>query len=205
MNLEPGKTARRRGPLIPNPNAKLWDQFHEVCRFNLKTAVRIDREPRELRENQSWNGSLLALGSFLIGVAPWFWQCLVCSCVSCVSRFQLLFLGSNTSAERRRFRIGCGWRVSPNFIGIAPNSLRPDASTSPGSAGSILKRQFGLTANHANHAKTKAGTAHFSHCEASALEWRHGFWQCLVCSCVSCVSRFQLLFLGSNTSAGRWE
>jgi len=34
--------------------------------LNLKTAVRIDREPREPREGQSWNGSFLALGSFLI-------------------------------------------------------------------------------------------------------------------------------------------
>ena len=33
MNIEPGKTARRLGTLIPNPKAKLRDQFHEVCRF----------------------------------------------------------------------------------------------------------------------------------------------------------------------------
>ncbi len=33
MNIESGKTARRLGTLIPNPKAKLRDQFHEVCRF----------------------------------------------------------------------------------------------------------------------------------------------------------------------------
>ncbi|MCC6823851.1 MAG: integron integrase [Verrucomicrobia subdivision 3 bacterium] len=33
MNIEPGKTARRLGTLIPNPKARLRDQFHEVCRF----------------------------------------------------------------------------------------------------------------------------------------------------------------------------
>jgi hypothetical protein len=33
MNIEPGKTARRLGTLVPNPNARLRDQFHEVCRF----------------------------------------------------------------------------------------------------------------------------------------------------------------------------
>ena len=33
MNIEPGKTARRLGSLIPNPKARLRDQFHEVCRF----------------------------------------------------------------------------------------------------------------------------------------------------------------------------
>ena len=33
MNTEPGKTAGRFGKLVPNPKAKLQDQFHEVCRF----------------------------------------------------------------------------------------------------------------------------------------------------------------------------
>ena len=33
MNIEAGKTARRLGTLVPNPKAKLKDQFHEVCRF----------------------------------------------------------------------------------------------------------------------------------------------------------------------------
>ena len=33
MNIELGKTARRLGTLVPNPKAKLRDQFHEVCRF----------------------------------------------------------------------------------------------------------------------------------------------------------------------------
>lgn len=33
MNIEPGKTARRLGTLVPNPKARLRDQFHEVCRF----------------------------------------------------------------------------------------------------------------------------------------------------------------------------
>ena len=33
MNIESGKAARRLGTLVPNPNAKLRDQFHEVCRF----------------------------------------------------------------------------------------------------------------------------------------------------------------------------
>lgn len=33
MNIELGKTARRLGTLIPNPNARLREQFHEVCRF----------------------------------------------------------------------------------------------------------------------------------------------------------------------------
>src|ERR1041384_3610177 len=33
MNIEPGKTAGRLGKLLPNPKAKLRDQFHEVCRF----------------------------------------------------------------------------------------------------------------------------------------------------------------------------
>ena len=33
MNIEPGKTARRLGTLVPNPHARLRDQFHEVCRF----------------------------------------------------------------------------------------------------------------------------------------------------------------------------
>jgi integron integrase len=33
MNIESGKTARRLGTLVPNPKAKLKDQFHEVCRF----------------------------------------------------------------------------------------------------------------------------------------------------------------------------
>jgi len=64
-------------------------------------------------------------------------------------------------------------------------------------SGSALKRQFRLTANHANHAKTKAETAHFSHREASPFEWRHGFWQCLVISRLSCLSRFQMPFPGS--------
>ena len=33
MNIEPGNTARRLGQLVPNPKAKLREQFHEVCRF----------------------------------------------------------------------------------------------------------------------------------------------------------------------------
>jgi len=33
MNIEPGKTASRLGKLVPNPKAKLRDQFHEVARF----------------------------------------------------------------------------------------------------------------------------------------------------------------------------
>ncbi len=33
MNIESGKTARRLGTLVPNPKARLRDQFHEVCRF----------------------------------------------------------------------------------------------------------------------------------------------------------------------------
>ena len=37
MNIETGNTAtqtgRRLGKLIPNPKAKLQDQFHEVARF----------------------------------------------------------------------------------------------------------------------------------------------------------------------------
>ncbi|MBE0545374.1 MAG: hypothetical protein IH623_28880 [Verrucomicrobia bacterium] len=31
MNIEPGKTARRLGTLMPTPNAKLRVPFHEVC------------------------------------------------------------------------------------------------------------------------------------------------------------------------------
>ena len=38
MNIETGNTAgptgKRLGKLIPNPNAKLKDQFHEVAGFN---------------------------------------------------------------------------------------------------------------------------------------------------------------------------
>ncbi len=33
MNIEPAKAARRLGALVPNPKAKLRDQFHEVARF----------------------------------------------------------------------------------------------------------------------------------------------------------------------------
>ena len=33
MNMEPGNTARPLGKLVPNPKARLRDQFHEVCRF----------------------------------------------------------------------------------------------------------------------------------------------------------------------------
>lgn len=33
MNIEPGKAAGRLGKLVPNPKAKLKDQFHEVARF----------------------------------------------------------------------------------------------------------------------------------------------------------------------------
>ena len=33
MNIELEKTARRSGSLVPNPKAKLRDQFREVCRF----------------------------------------------------------------------------------------------------------------------------------------------------------------------------
>jgi hypothetical protein len=33
VNIEPGKTAPRFGTFLPNPKAKLRDQFHEVCRF----------------------------------------------------------------------------------------------------------------------------------------------------------------------------
>jgi integron integrase len=33
MNIETGKAARRLGALVPNPKAKLKDQFHEVARF----------------------------------------------------------------------------------------------------------------------------------------------------------------------------
>ena len=33
MNIETGITARRLGKLVPNPNAKLKEQFHEVARF----------------------------------------------------------------------------------------------------------------------------------------------------------------------------
>ena len=33
MNIETAKTADRFGKLIPNPKAKLKEQFHEVARF----------------------------------------------------------------------------------------------------------------------------------------------------------------------------
>jgi hypothetical protein len=33
MNVETEKTARRLGALVPNPKAKLRDQFHQVARF----------------------------------------------------------------------------------------------------------------------------------------------------------------------------
>jgi hypothetical protein len=33
MNIKSAKTARSLGKLIPNPKAKLRDQFHEVARF----------------------------------------------------------------------------------------------------------------------------------------------------------------------------
>ena len=33
MNIEPTKAARSFGKLIPNPKARLQEQFHEVCRF----------------------------------------------------------------------------------------------------------------------------------------------------------------------------
>lgn len=33
VNIEPAKTARPLGKLVPNPKAKLQDQFHEVARF----------------------------------------------------------------------------------------------------------------------------------------------------------------------------
>jgi len=33
MNIESAKGAGRLGKLVPNPKARLRDQFHEVCRF----------------------------------------------------------------------------------------------------------------------------------------------------------------------------
>jgi len=33
MNIEPAKTTRQMGRLIPNPKLKLREQFHEVMRF----------------------------------------------------------------------------------------------------------------------------------------------------------------------------
>ena len=53
QNIEPGKAAEPGQPverLVPNPKAKLRDQFHEVCRFKrmaerfkVSAALFIDR------------------------------------------------------------------------------------------------------------------------------------------------------------------
>ena len=54
MNIETGKAARFRSKLVPNPKAKLRDQFHEVARFKYGKA-RDGCEKPTGRMNQCFN------------------------------------------------------------------------------------------------------------------------------------------------------
>ena len=49
MNIDPAKAAAPLGKLVPNPKAKLREQFHEVMRGGRQTAGNIHRLSAESR------------------------------------------------------------------------------------------------------------------------------------------------------------